>query len=143
MAANRTIFYPLRLTMSPRPSPRPGDYVQAKPRPTSIVCKGYSRPPRYNGNRLGTIPAGTYLGPIIAVEDSDRFVTVLIDGWWINIWRAKRHRDAGGHTGPTFSSEGVDYAHVITREEARRWEDDGWKFHQRYEPRMYIAAPAI
>ena len=128
--------------MSPRPAPRPGDYVQAKPRPTRIVCKGYSLPPSCRGDYLGTIPAGTYVGPITAIENSDRFVTVLIDEWWINIWRAKRNRNADGRLGSMFSSEGVDYAHVITREEACLWERDGWSFRHRDEPDMHTAAPA-
>ena len=44
--------------------------------------------------------------------------------------------------GSTFSSEGVDYAQVITREEARLWERDGWSFRHRDGPDMHTAAPA-
>ena len=82
------------------------------------------------------------MGPITAIENSDRFVTVCIDEWWINIWRARRNRDADGRLRGMFSSEGIDYAHVITREEACLWERDGWSFRHRDGPHMHTAAPA-
>ena len=125
-----------------RPSPRPGDYIQTKPQPTRIVCKGYSQPPSCGGSYLGSLSSGIYIGPIVATEKTDRFVTVLIDGWWINIWRAKRDRSLKRPHERRFSSEGVVYAHVITREEACLWERNGWSFRYRGEPDMYTAATA-
>ena len=104
--------------MSPRPFPRLGTYVQAKRPPTSVVCKGYSAPPSIRGRRLGNIQAGSYLGPIVAVEQSDIFVSVLINGWWINIWTSQ-----GG---------GTLFAFPVPDEEVQSWERRGWEHRRQW-----------
>ena len=104
--------------MSPRPYPRVGTYVRAKCPPTKIVCKGYYGAPSVarvgsDSGWLGNIQPGSYLGPIAAVDHSERFVSVLVNGWWINIWAS----EGGGRT----------FAFPVPGQEVRRWERRGWE----------------
>ena len=108
--------------MSPRPYPRVGSYVRAKchgkHHPTKIVCKGYYAAPSVarvgsDSGWLGNIEPGTYLGPIAAVDQSERYVSVFINGWWINIWSTER----GGTT----------FAFPVPDQEVRRWVRRGWQ----------------
>ena len=123
----RALPQPQYLAMAARPFPRPGDYIQARPPPTRVEVKGYSAPPSIGGNYVGRVTAGAYVGPIIAVEHSEQFVTVLVDGWWINIWSANPHPIRGNSRRSTY---GVDFAYVITQDEALSWERRGWRFRR-------------
>ena len=123
----RALPQPQYLAMAARPFPRPGDYIQARPPPTRVVVKGYSAPPSMKGNYVGTVPPGVCVGPIMDTEHSAQFVTVLIDEWWINVWAAKPLPKHGNSR--RFSS-GVDYARVITQDEACAWQRNGWSFRR-------------
>ena len=108
--------------MAPRPRPVPGDYLRSRTHPyfrsmphnERVVCKGYTSPPSRPGRCIGTVSPGTYLGPVSDVEHTHHFVTVRINGWWINIWTSQ---------GP-----GVDcYASLVPYPEVHLWERHGWE----------------
>ena len=103
----------------PRNAPRPevthGDYLLTKPAPTTIVCKAYDQPfPA--GTYITSISPGTSLGPVEEFLHTETFVSVLIKGYWINIW----HRNRG-------SSRGVDFAAVIAKPIVESWIRAGWQ----------------
>ena len=64
--------------------------------PTSISCKAYATPPQgrgtppweWSGQYIATIEPATYLGPIESIARSDDFLTILVEGRWINVWSA-------------------------------------------------------
>ena len=78
---------------------------------TQIVCKGYTAPPSQSGAYVGSVRPGTTLGHIAAVEHSEDFVSVKVNGWWINIWSARRG--------------GVDFALIVPDSEMKAWEEKG------------------
>ena len=103
--------------MPMRLDPRWGGYVRTKDLPTKIVCKGYTAPPSQSGAYVGSVRPGTTLGPIAAVEHSEDFVSLKANGWWINIWCARRG--------------GVDFAFVVLDYELKAWAKNGWQhIHQ-------------
>ncbi len=90
-----------------------GHYFQTRRR-TAIRCKGYSAPP-FEGNYLGTVDPGVYLGPVETWLDTDRYTTVLIHGWWINIWERKQ------------GEFGTDFAEKVDRMSVHYWHTTGWR----------------
>ena len=72
--------------MAPRPFPQSGNYVRVKGR---RHLQGYDAPPRWGGRRLGWVAEGTCLGPIRRVEHTHCHVSVLVRGWWLNVWTSK------------------------------------------------------
>ena len=84
-----------------------GDYLKTREGTSTHgsvpVCRAYSAPPDVchdtlqilgGGAHLATLPPGTYIGPVEEFCVSIRFVTVLVRGYWINVWlrRPARHR---------------------------------------------------
>jgi hypothetical protein len=99
--------------MAERPRIVHGDYFRFRKQPTSIVGKAYTAPPDDGGGEFITIiDAGTYVGPVEAWLHTRDFSTILVQGYWMNVW-AK-------HPRPTH------FAHRIPRREVRTWEDRGW-----------------
>ena len=103
----------------PRNAPRPevahGDYLLTKPAPTAIVCKAYDQPfPA--GSYITRIASGTYLGPVEEFLHTPTFVTVLVKGYYINIWRRK----------PS-STRGVTFAAVVAKPFVDSWIRAGWQ----------------
>ena len=63
---------------------------------------------------MGTVDPGTYFGPVSQWLDTERYTTVLINGWWINVWE---RRDA---------EMGVAFAHLVPGEFIFDWHEKGW-----------------
>ena len=93
------------------PSILPGDYVRTNIGGLSR-CKAYDAPPRVLGNYICTIDQGTYLGPIRDIELSNSHLTILVRGYWINIWSA----DNNAH-----------FARKVDRAEIQEWAARGWQ----------------
>ena len=71
-----------------------------------------------------TIPPGTYLGPVEKVEVGCGFLTVQVQGFWVNIWAANMRR------APIRGEmHGTNYAKVVPRAVAQRWKRSGWTFY--------------
>ena len=70
--------------MAPRPQFWLGQYLQSVTQ-GSIVCKRYTLPP-FEGDYVDTLKPGTIAGPISKIQHSDRFMTVKIGDFWINVW---------------------------------------------------------
>ena len=99
----------------PRPEVAHGDYLLTKPAPTTIVCKAYDQP-FPDGAFIAIIAPGTYLGPVEEFLHTETYVTVLVKGYWINIWRRKPG-----------STSGVTFATVIARPVVHSWIRAGWQ----------------
>ena len=107
----------------PRPWPQIGGYVQTKRHPTRIRCKAYTAPPGGDGGDLiTTIDPGTSLGPIEDVQHTSLFVTIMVKGWWINIW----HWRNNPHELMT-NNIGINYATVYEQADIDEWEQHGWR----------------
>ena len=109
--------------MGKRPLPRKGNYCQCKPLPTRIRCKAYDVPPSV-GIRSGKDPhtvmkPGEYLGPVEEMEHTPTFVSILVKGYWINIWRADGK-------GIKAKGKGVDFASIVDEVTVARWVLNGW-----------------
>ena len=85
--------------MPPRPQLWLGDYFQSiwhwKTR-----CKRYDAPP-FDGRYIDTLEPGTIAGPITCVRHTAKFMTVQVEGLWINVWGTRLradpiHREAHG-----------------------------------------------
>ena len=97
----------------------PGDYMVSIQH-SKIRCVAYTDPPSIGGAKIATIPQGTYLGPIEKIEFCCGFLTVQVQGFWVNIWAANmRPAPIRGEM------NGINYAKVIPRAEAQRWERAG------------------
>ena len=55
-------------------------------------CKRYDAPP-YGGRYIDTLDPGTIVGPITCVRHSARFMTVEVEGLWINVWGTRARSD--------------------------------------------------
>ena len=85
----------------------------SKPLPTRIRCKGYTAPP-YDGELLGTVAPGTYLGPVSTWLHTERCTTVLINDWWVNVWESR-----DGDLGTAF-------AYLVPDNVIEAWREQGW-----------------
>ena len=112
--------------MSGRPTPRRGDWIEAKGASSRIVLKFYSAPPK----RGIEIEAHTYvnphqyIGPVHDVEDSVEFVSVRLphpttgELAWMNIWSTRRGPDTPG---------GVHYAYRVPDWRLAAWLRQGFR----------------
>ena len=60
---------------------------------TTHGCRGYDALPE---GRLGAdrrliasewwIPTDTYIGPVTEVKETEKYVSVFVKGWWIDVW---------------------------------------------------------
>ena len=91
-----------------------GQYYRSRCLPTAVRCKAYAQPPP-DGEYITTIAPGTYLGPVEDWQFSERFATICVRGYWINVWT----RRANG--------EGVHFATVEPDVEVQRWRKQGWE----------------
>ena len=55
---------------------------------------------------------GTTVGPVEAIEDSDEFRTVLVQGHWVNIWSRRYGKIIHG---------------TVSHEVVQGWIDRGWR----------------
>ena len=95
--------------MAPRPAIALGQYVQTRFF-GKTRCKAYTAPPPW-GAYICTIEQGSFLGPIQEVIESREFTTVLVKGYFINVW-AKSQR--------------AQFARVVPLEESEAWCRRGW-----------------
>ena len=89
--------------------------MQTKPLPTLIRCKAYTAPPNSGGRYICTIEPSTYLGPVERVLVSNVFVTILVRGYWINVWKAR----VGGF--------GNSFAYLVDEDLLFSWHLRGWQ----------------
>ena len=99
----------------PRTRAPPPEYWQTRPSPTRVVCRAYTAPPSLGGHLICTIQPGTFLGPVEDKEATDEFVTICVQGWWINVWGSK------------WGQNGTWFAHRVPDVEILLWEHDGWR----------------
>ena len=90
----------------------PGDYVRTNTEYSRGVCKAYDAPPP-RGQYICTIDPCTYLGPVEEVVETEKFTTILVRGFWVNV-QIHRPRE-------------WDFALKVPRFVVRGWEDSGWQ----------------
>ena len=73
--------------MAPPPVLQLGEYVITRNDGTTARCKAYDAPCPF-GIYICTIDPGTMLGPIEEVLDVGDYVTILVRGYYINVWAA-------------------------------------------------------
>ena len=91
---------------------RVGQYILTKPSSSSVRCRAYDGPPSVGGNLICTIKPDTTIGPIEEIEDSYDFRAVLVRGFWVNIWSARR---------------GKIIAYTLYDDAVQRWVCRGWE----------------
>ena len=81
-------------------------------------CTGYSEPPgtRPAGRYLGEIPPNTYIGPVTEVKVNAMYVTILVKGWWIDVWERTNEEGLGTY-----------FATQVSETERQAWRDRGWR----------------
>ena len=87
-----------------------GDYFRTRGSGSSR-CKAYSAPPGIGGRYICTVEQGIYLGPVGEYELTDRYLTIEVRGYWINVFDC---------------SNQVSFAHRVPRQEIAAWEQKGW-----------------
>ena len=117
--------------MDPRPHPSElytGGYYRTKGGKTRTRCKAYRTPPSHRLlgppailHEICTIKRGAYLGPVEEFEITSEFVTILVRGYWINVW-------GYAEEDPELLI-GHHYAYPVPWQEVRRWYRRGWKDH--------------
>ena len=81
-------------------------------------CAGYSEPPgtRQAGRYLGEIPPNTYIGPVTEIKVNAMYVTILVKGWWIDVWERTNEEGLGTY-----------FATQVSETERQAWRDRGWR----------------
>ena len=67
-----------------------GQFFRTKPSGSSIRCKLYSAPPR-RGDYISTLPPDFVFGPVQEIVSAYGYVSVCVDGYWINVWKQGTH----------------------------------------------------
>ena len=102
--------------------PSRGDYYRSRLAPTRIRCKGYDAPldpaTGQGGQYCGTMSPGTYFGPVEECLLTPTYLTVLVNGWWVNVWKM----DNRAFPNPS----GTNFAHRVNPHEVARWKAQGW-----------------
>ena len=97
-----------------RPEPFVGQYwcTYAKNR-----CKAYTAPPLLGagGQKICTIQPGVTLGPVENWVSTPQYVTILVRGYWINVWCSSSPR-----------GNAVFFAHPVPVREVEGWKRHGW-----------------
>ena len=97
-----------------RPTPYEGQYWRTREHET-IRCKAYSGPPSARGGCGGdyicTIEPGTTLGPVETWLSTCAFLTILVRGYWINVWSGANR---------------CYFAHSVPWHEVQAWRARGW-----------------
>ena len=117
-----------------RPAPHPGEYLVTRGAASMLRCKAYTAPPIQGGHGqyITTIAPDTYLGPIEETVHTPVFTTVLIRGYWINVWRA--HRSDMRQDGSPFpyrpsystTTRGILFAPPVPSTAVQIWYQRGW-----------------
>ena len=114
-----------------RPDPRDGDYFVTKSGQTTIRCKAYTAPPVEGDGRtphryITTMAPGTYFGPVEEVVQTSAFTTVLVRGYWVNVWRVNAPR--GPIPGVWDPADlGVLFATPVPPWTVASWRRRGWR----------------
>ena len=110
-----------------RPRPARGSYFKTPGARSRIRCKAYTEPPLEGcaGSLITTMAPGTYFGPVESVVQTEMFASVLVRGYWINIWR--RGAPPREPWGWGFEDEGVCFALEIPSETIASWRNRGWR----------------
>ena len=90
-------------------------YWLTKPMPTKIRCKAYTVP-YPDGKFRATFEPGTYLGPVETVLEDDKYIAILVGGWWINV----QLKDPSIGT-PT------KFAFPVPQKTVNEWRSLGWR----------------
>ena len=98
--------------MAPRPRIELGSYLQSIPN-NIIMCKAYTAPPGFGGSYITTLEPETYFGPVEASHSTMEFETVLVNGYWINVWSLRKSWNNG---------DGTNYARMVPWWCVRTWE---------------------
>ena len=85
-----------------------GQYFLTKTLPTETHCKAYTAPP-YDGHYITALAHGTFIGPVEEYVHYQKTLAVLINGWWITVWKDGRH-----------------FAWAVPRAEVYTWVRKGW-----------------
>ena len=131
---------PIGVPPPPRPALRPwpqiGDYYQTCSARLSQRAEAYASPPTTVKRRLiCTIDPETYLGPVITAVETEDIVSILVAGWWIDIWKRtpiqpRANKGADRQTfDDTSSSIAVQFAGRIPKSIIASWLRHGW-YHQ-------------
>ena len=102
-----------------RPEPVQGQYWRTKTHAT-IRCKAYTCPPlpEAGGRWICTITPGTTLGPVETWLSSESYVTILVRGYWINVWCSTSPRGTPVH-----------FAIPVPQQEVAGWATRGWEHY--------------
>ena len=99
--------------MARRPRVTAGQYYRTR-KEGAIVCKAYDAPP-FKGTWKATLEKGITVGPVEEWVQDKNFTTILVRGYWINIWAAQGKRN------------GVSYAFLVDNAEVQEWKARGWR----------------
>ena len=118
---------------SERPSIETGDYFCTRQLPTRVRCVAYTAPPP-NGRRITVISPGTFLGPVGCYRHIEKYSTIEVRGYWINVWRA----DANGDGRPVW------FASKVPKDVVSQLCEHGWYHDARSRGNaVYPSLPAI
>ena len=122
-----------------RPCPQIGDYYRTCLAKLPQRAEAYASPPATLKRLfICTIDPNTSLGPVVAAAETDDVVSILVAGWWIDIWKCtpaptRPNMDTNRHApGDTASKVAVQYAGRIPKHTVASWLRQGW-YHQRPE----------
>ena len=109
--------------MEPQAMDRPevfaGQYwVTRSEKNTKIRCKAYTAPPLRGagGCVICAIQPGTSLGPVENWVSTPRYVTLLVRGYWINVWCSSSPR-----------GNAVFFARPVPLQKVEAWKLRGWE----------------
>ena len=109
--------------MVPRPKILLESYLESV-RHDKIRCRGYTAPPGFGGEFIKTIKSETCFGPVEETHSTEEFESVLVKGYWINVW-SKRNN------GTNYALEVPFW--VIMWQKGNDWEHQ-WNDQNTYEP---------
>ena len=101
-----------------RPEVFAGQYwVTRSEKNTKIRCKAYTAPPLpgAGGCEICVIQPGTSLGPVANWVSTPRYVTILVRGYWINVWCSSSPR-----------GNAVFFARPVPVRVVEAWKLRGW-----------------
>ena len=126
---------PRRLALRARP--QLGDYYLTCQASQPYRAEAYSYPPPFpNRQFICTIDPDTYLGPVAAAAETEETVSILVSGWWIDVWKrvsakpfSGKEDDIASHAS-TSPGCPIQLAGRIPRHAVSGWFRQGW-CHQR------------
>ena len=101
----------------PPPRVRLGGYFKTIGRNRHGIIRNAYTAPWPDGTHITNISPNTYLGPVENFLEGDRFTTICVRGWWINVWGS--------------APKGKVYAHNVPTTIVQAWYARGWRDHDR------------